>query len=178
MIPQVVFCQPRGTAQSWPSDPVTSSEADAGTAPIAPPVPGPTQGPGDDGGGWTGPQSGSYLSQEMCQQASNTSLLTSGGYALGAALLAVTFFAIARKRLWWASFTRYAGAVTAAGAVAFLLVVLDPAQGETLTRCLDPAQGFVQYVFLGGTTLGRAILLGLLPASALAFLGCYFTNRT
>lgn len=175
MILGTSILQPRAANPSWPTDP---SATDAGTL-ASSPVSVPHSTPVDGGQDWTtsGQREG-YLSQEVCQRANETALLVSGGYALSAALVGVVLFIIARRKLWWSAPTRYLGAVGVAAVMAFILAALDPAQSDVLTRCINPGSGFSQYVFLGSTTIARALVLGLVPAVVLAFVGSYVANRS
>ncbi len=93
-------------------------------------------------------------------------------------MLGVVFFLIARRKLWWSGPTRYLISLGVAAVAAFVLVASDPAQSDVLAQCINPASGFSQYVFLGGTTIARALVLGLVPAVLLTFVGSYVANRS
>lgn len=114
----------------------------------------------------------------MCEQASKNGLIAAGGYAFGAALVGILLFMVMRKKLWGTAFSRYATAIVTAALIATTLVAWDPARADVLTRCLDPNQGFTQYVFLGSMIVARALVLGLVPAVLVTFAGCFVANRT
>ena len=87
-------------------------------------------------------------------------------------------FMVMRKKLWGNAFARYAAAVGTAAVLSSVLVGWDPARADVLERCLDPNQGFTQYVFLGSMLVGRALVLGLLPSALVTLTGCFVANRT
>jgi hypothetical protein len=175
MSPHTLFLQPRSGTPSWPADPGTPVDGDAGTAaPLPPPV---DTAPSRDTTTVT-PTGSGYLNQEMCEQASKNGLIAAGGYAFGAALVGILLFMVMRKKLWGTAFSRYATAIVTAALIATTLVAWDPARADVLTRCLDPNQGFTQYVFLGSMIVARALVLGLVPAVLVTFAGCFVANRT
>lgn len=186
MIPHGVFLQPRNQGTpSWPTDPQPAAPGDAGAAPPSPtPAPSTTVqvngGSGADGGSvtvTTTPGSG-YLNQELCEQANRNGLIAAGGYAFGASLVGIILFMVMRKKLWGTAFTRYLTAVLTAAILSTVLVAWDPIRADVLTRCMDPNQGFAQYVFLGSMLAARALVLGLVPSVLVTLVGCFVANRT
>jgi len=180
MTPHVAFLQPRNQGTpSWPADPAPG--ADAGTAPTPTPTPEPAPAPATNGGDTTTtavPTGGGYLNQELCEQANRNGLIAAGGYSFGAALVGITIFMVMRKKLWGTAFSRYLTAVLSAATLAAVMVGWDPIRADVLTRCMDPNQGFTQYVFLGSMLAARALVLGLVPAVLLTLTGCFVANRT
>jgi hypothetical protein len=119
-----------------------------------------------------------YLNQELCEQANRNGLIAAGGYAFGATLVGVTIFLVMRKKLWGTAFSRYLSAVLTAATLATIMVGWDPIRADVLTRCMDPSQGFTQYIFLGSMLVARTLVLGLVPAVLLTLVGCFIANRT
>ncbi len=173
MIPHGVFFQPRNGSPSWPTEP--APQGDAAVAPTPSPSPAPDA---TNAAPVTAPTGTGYLSQEACEQASKNGLIAAGGYTFGASLLGIMIFMVMRKKLWGNAFTRYAVSVGTAAVVSSVLVGWDPARADVLERCLDPNQGFTQYVFLGSMLVGRALVLGLLPSVLVTLTGCFVANRT
>ncbi len=176
MIPHVALFQPRNGTPSWPTDPQPAG--DGGPTP----TPGPTPDPGTNNTGATTTtvtvsQPG-YLSQEQCEQANKNGLIAAGGYAFGASLIGIIIFMVMRKKLWGNAFTRYTISVLTAAILSSVLVGWDPARADVLERCLDPNQGFTQYVFLGSMLVARALVLGLVPSVLVTLTGCFVANRT
>ncbi len=181
MIPHVAFLQPRNNGTpSWPTEPQPAG--DAATAPTPSPTPSPApEAPGTTNVGNTTvtvTQGGGYLNQEMCEQANKNGLIAAGGYAFGASLVGILIFMVMRKKLWGTAFTRYTVAVLTAAILSSVLVGWDPARADVLERCLDPNQGFTQYVFLGSMMVARALVLGLVPSVLVTLAGCFVANRT
>ncbi len=85
---------------------------------------------------------------------------------------------VMRKKLWGNAFTRYTISVLTAAILSSVLVGWDPARADVLERCLDPNQGFTQYVFLGSMLVARALVLGLVPSVLVTLTGCFVANRT
>ncbi len=176
MIPHGVFLQPRNPGTpSWPTDPAPTA-ADAAVAPAptpaVPSAPAPVEPVAPPATG------GAYLNQEMCEQANTNGLVAAGGYAFGSALVGVLLFMVMRKKLWGTAFTRYTAAVLVAAVLSTVLVGWDPIRADVLTRCMDPNQGFTQYVFLGSMVVARALVLGLVPSVLVTLLGSFVANRT
>lgn len=172
MIPHVAFFQPRNGTPSWPTDPQPAG--DAGSAPT--PDPAPTANTNTTT--VTVTQGAGYLNQEQCEQANKNGLIAAGGYAFGASLVGIIIFMVMRKKLWGNAFTRYTIAVLTAAILSSVLVGWDPARADVLERCLDPNQGFTQYVFLGSMIVARALVLGLVPSVLVTLSGCFVANRT
>lgn len=183
MHPHVAFFQPRNGTPSWPADPAPAGDAstDPNAAAPLPTQPAPAD-PGVANAGNTtvivNAAGTGYLTQEMCEQASNNGLIAAGGYAFGSSLVGVMLFMLMRKKLWGTAFSRYATAVLTAAVLSSVLVGWDPARADVLQRCLDPNQPFHQYVFLGSMLVARALVLGLVPSVLVTALGCFAANRT
>lgn len=178
MIPHGVFLQPRnGGTPSWPADPQPGADAGA-TAPTPTPTPVTNTDVGNNNTTVTVNTGSGYLSQDMCEQANTNGLIAAGGYAFGSTLIGVILFMVMRKKLWGTAFSRYLTAVLTAAVLSAVLVGWDPVRADVLTRCMDPNQGFTQYVFLGSMLAARALVLGLVPAVLLTLAGCFVANRT
>jgi hypothetical protein len=182
MILHVLFLQPRNGSPSWPADPQqpTGTDPQQPATPTETPVPGVTVNTTatPNGTSTTITTGTSYLNQEMCEQAGRNGLIAAGGYAFGASLLGIMVFMIMRKKLWGTAFSRYATALGIAALLSSILVAWDPVRADILERCLDPNQGFTQYVFLGSMLIARALVLGLVPSVLVTFAGCFVANRT
>lgn len=178
MIPHGVFLQPRnGGTPSWPADPQPAGDAGS-TAPTPTPTPVNNTDVGNNNTTVTVNTGGGYLDQQTCEQANQNGLIAAGGYAFGSALLGIILFMVMRKKLWGTAFSRYMAAVLTAAVLSSVLVGWDPVRADVLTRCMDPNQGFTQYVFLGSMLAARALVLGLVPAVLLTLTGCFVANRT
>lgn len=183
MIPHTLLLQPRTNTPSWPTDPTPPIAADAGTGAAPAPAPVGSQNvtitnTTDNSGNTSVTVSTSYLNQEMCETANRNGLIAAGGYTFGASLLGVIIFMVMRKKLWGSAFTRYVVAILTAALLSSILVAWDPVRADVLERCMDPNQGFAQYVFLGSMLAARALVLGLVPSVIVTFLGCFAANRT
>ena len=178
MNPHVAFLQPRNPGSpSWPTDPAPGADAGAAPTPVPTATPTAAPTPGDATTTTVATPNG-YLNQELCEQANRNGLIAAGGYAFGASLVGIIIFMVMRKKLWGNAFTRYTIAVLTAAILSSVLVGWDPARADVLERCLDPNQGFTQYVFLGSMLVGRALVLGLLPSVLVTLTGCFVANRT
>lgn len=173
-----LLLQPRANSPSWPAEPV--APANGGDAAVAVPAPGTTVTAtgGDQGGSFavTAPSSG-YLSQETCQQASRSGLISAAGYTVGASLLGIVIFVVMRKKLWGSAFVRYLAGVGVACAIGTTIAGLDPVRADILEQCMHSAD-FSQYVFLGTQLFARALVLGLIPTLVVTLTGCLIANRT
>lgn len=176
MIPHVALYQPRNGTPSWPTDPQPAGDGGA----VAPaPTPSPDPGTATSTTTTVTVTTGNgYLSQEQCEQANKNGLIAAGGYAFGASLVGIIIFMVMRKKLWGNAFSRYTIAVLTAAILSSVLVGWDPARADVLERCLDPNQGFTQYVFLGSMIVARALVLGLVPSVLVTLTGCFVANRT
>jgi hypothetical protein len=162
---QVVFLQPRNPTQSWPTDP------NQGTAPTV---------------GGTGPDTNttvvvntgaSGVDQDRCESASKNMLIAAGGYDFAASLLGVVLFLVMRRKLWATVFGRYLTGILVAAVGATTLLVLDPVRADELTLCLNNPD-LARYIFLSGSTVSRALVLGLVPSFLVTLGGCWVANRT
>ncbi len=158
-----MLLQPRAGTPTEAAAPV---EGDAG-APLARP----------EGAPATNTDASAYISQEACEQASRTALVSAGGYTAGAAVLGVVVYAVLRKRLWGSAGTRLAAALGLAGALGTAMAAFDPVRADVLEQCMHSVD-FAQYVFLGSQLFARSMVLGLVPALAATFAGCLVVNRT
>lgn len=176
MFTQIALYQPRNGTPSWPGDPPPAAD-DAGAAAAPPPVE-----PAQNAGNTTvvvnnAPAGNGFLSQEACQEANTNAFISAGGYAFGASFVGIVIFLVMRKKLWLSSFGRYLTAVLTASLVAGVLAGWDPVRADLLQQCIQSSD-FHQYVFLGGQLFARALVLGLIPAFVVTFLGCFVANRT
>ncbi len=106
------------------------------------------------------------ISGTDCRDQTSTLLLMSGGYVI----IAVLLFSL--LRLWWdkrgtnTAGVRFVSTLLPAASLAGELAYLDPMRSQTLACCIR-MRGYAGYVLLQDSDLGRAALLGFVPAAAL-----------
>lgn len=120
-----------------------------------------------------------HITGELCGKANTGLIATAVGYVLFCVIL---FTGI---RIWWdrrgtsKGVIRFVVTGALAAGIAATLAGLDPFRGETLRCCID-SPVFRAYVLLQDSSIGRALLLGLLPTSALfvlAMVGQRFAGK-
>lgn len=110
-----------------------------------------------------------HITGELCQKSNTGLLATAGGYVL---VCVVLFTGI---RIWWdrrgtsRGVIRFVVTCALAAGIAATLAGLDPFRGDTLQCCIDNPV-FRAYVLLQDSSIGRAMLFGLLPTSVLLVL--------
>jgi hypothetical protein len=104
-------------------------------------------------------------------------LIAAGGYDFAASLVGIGLFLVMRRKLWATVFGRYLTALMVAALGATALMVLDPVRADELTLCLNNPE-MARYIFLSGSTVSRALVLGLVPSFLVTLGGCWVANRT
>lgn len=114
--------------------------------------------------------------QELCEKANTEALLATGGYALGASLLALVVFVVLEKRMVRSEGFRLTFGVGLGALVGAALTFADPARGEQFVLCLNDPSTAV-YLTLATQPAARALALGFAPALVLTLMLCMLARR-
>jgi hypothetical protein len=107
-----------------------------------------------------------YVTRAVCDRQDTAIVLKSGGYVIVAVLL------FSLLRVWWdrrgtqTAGLRFVATLLSAAGLAGVLVYLDPMRGKDLACCLASSV-FTSHILLQDSAIGRAALLGFVPAAAL-----------
>lgn len=107
-----------------------------------------------------------HITAALCDKQNNSMLALDAGYVAGSVFIAALIRAWFNKRATGSNAFRFLFPMLLAVAGAGALTGTDPARGADLSCCLlSPA--FRDHVLLQDSTIGRAVLFGVLPAAVL-----------
>lgn len=109
-----------------------------------------------------------HVTEVVCKAANTTLLATGGGYVGVLVIVCLIWRFIWNKKGFSSPFVRLIVPMFGAAVGAGLLAGFDPIRGDDATCCLA-SQTFKAQIFLQDAAVGRAFLLGALPAIVLYF---------
>jgi hypothetical protein len=121
-------------------------------------------------------ESNQELSQPFCQSANRLQFVSIACYDAAGLIAALVFFAVMKRRLIGTRALRFAVATAVGAALGAALVAWDPLRADDVARCMHSAE-YARFVMLATAGAVRAVLLGLVPAAVLAWLGSALLNR-